>query len=96
MLIENIYFTLVNSNDEQFPDEISKYVAANDNEELCTLVERTEQNTALTSESSLIFAKQLQGARNLLENYRIVQLWIQYIHNINIAKQFIRTERTGN
>ena len=63
MLIENIYFTLVNSNDEQFPDEISKYVAANDNEELCTLVERTEQNTALTSESSLIFAKQLQGAR---------------------------------
>ena len=36
MLIENIYFTLVNSNDEQFPDEISKYVAANDNEELYT------------------------------------------------------------
>ena len=50
MLIENIYFTLVNSNDEQFPDEISKYVDANDIEEVCTIVERTEQNTALTSE----------------------------------------------
>ena len=31
-----------NSNDEQFPDEISKYLDANDIEELRTLVEQIE------------------------------------------------------
>ena len=33
-----------NSNDKQFPDEISKYVDANDIEELHTLIEQTEQD----------------------------------------------------
>ena len=42
-----------NSNDKQFPDEISKYVDANDIEELHTLVEQIEQDkdTTLTSVS---------------------------------------------
>ena len=46
-----------NSNDKQFPDEISKYVDANDIEELHTQVEQPEQDkdTTLTSEASLKF-----------------------------------------
>ena len=42
MLIENICYAS-NSNDEQFPDKISKYVDTKDNEELRTLVEQIEQ-----------------------------------------------------
>ena len=42
-MIENICYA-GNSNDEQFPDEISKNVDANDIKELRTLVEQTEQN----------------------------------------------------
>ena len=42
MLIENICYS-GNSNDEQFPDEISEHVHPNGTEELCTLVEKTEQ-----------------------------------------------------
>ena len=43
-----------NSNDEQFPDEISKYLDANDVEDLRALVEQIEQNkvTTMTSETS--------------------------------------------
>ena len=44
-----------NSNNEQFPDEIPKYVDVNDIEELRTLVEQIEQSkdTTLTSKASL-------------------------------------------
>ena len=42
-MIENICYA-GNSNDEQFPDEISKNVDANDIKEFRTLVEQTEQN----------------------------------------------------
>ena len=43
-----------NSNNEQFPDEIPKYVDVND-QELRTLVEQIEQSkdTTLTSKASL-------------------------------------------
>ena len=56
-----------NDNDKQFPDEISKYVDANDIEELHTLVEQIEQDkdTTLTSEASLKFSGQLQGAKSI-------------------------------
>ena len=50
-----------NSNDEQFPDEISKYVDANDFEEFRRLVEQIEQNTTLNSETRLNFVKQFVG-----------------------------------
>ena len=48
-----------NSNDKQFPDEISKYADANDTEELDTLVEQIEQDkdTTLFSEVSLKFCR---------------------------------------
>ena len=44
-----------NSINEQFPDEIPKYVDVNDIEELRTLVEQIEQSkdTTLTSKASL-------------------------------------------
>ena len=41
-LIKNICYS-GNSNDEQFPDEISEYVDPNDTEELYTLPEQIEQ-----------------------------------------------------
>ena len=88
-----------NSNDKQFPDEISKYVDANDIEELHTLVEQIEQDkdTTLTSEASLKFCRAIAKCKEYLsENSRIAKLFIQYIHYINIVKQFIRAGHTGN
>ena len=48
-----------NSNDKQFPGEISKHVDANDIEELCTPVEQIGQDkdTTLTSEASKKFCR---------------------------------------
>ena len=88
-----------NSNDEQFPDEISKYVDANDIEELRKLVEQMEQDkhTTLTSKASLtLFRAIAQCKEYLSKNSRTAKLWIQYIHYKNIAKRFIRVGRTGN
>ena len=88
-----------NSNDEQFPDEISKYVDANDIEELRTLVEQIEQNkdTTMISETSLKFCGATAKCKEYLsEHSRTAKLWIQYIHYINIVKRFIRAKRTGN
>ena len=50
---------LLNSNDKQFPDQISKYVDTNDIEELSTLVAQIEQNkdTTLTSETCIKFCR---------------------------------------
>ena len=79
-----------NSKDEQFPDEISKYIDANDIEELRTLVEQIEQDkhTTLTNEASLKFCRAIARCKKyLLENSRTAKL--QYIHYINIVKQFI-------
>ena len=88
-----------NSNDKLFPDEISKYVDANNIEELHTLVEQIEQDkdTTLTSEASLKFCRKIARCKQYLsENSRTEKLLIQYIHYINIVKQFIRAGRTGN
>ena len=81
-----------NSNDKQFPDEISKYVDGNDIEELHTLAEQIEQDkdTTLTCEASLKFCRAIARCKEYLsENSRTAKLLIQYIHYINIAKQFI-------
>ena len=81
-----------NSNDEQFLDEISKYVDANYIEELTTLVEQSEQNedTTLTGEASSKFYRAISRCEEYLsQNYCTAKLWIQYIHYINIVKQFI-------
>ena len=78
-----------NSNDEQFPDEISKYVDANDIEELHTLVEQIEQDkdATLTSEASLKFCRAIARCKEyLLENSLTAKLSIQYIHYVNIVK----------
>ena len=88
-----------NSNDKQFPDEISKYVDANDIEELHTLVEQIEQDkdTTLTSKASLKFCRAIARCKEYLsENSRTAKLLIQYILYINIVKQFIRAGCTGN
>ena len=88
-----------NSNDEQFPGEISKYVDASGTEELHTLVEQIEQDrdTTLTREASLKFCRSIARCKEYLsENYCTAKLLIQYIHYINIVKQFIRAGRTGN
>ena len=88
-----------NSNDKQFPDEISKYVDANDIEELHTLVEQIEQDkeTTLTSETSLKFCSAIARCKEYLsENSRTAKLFIQYIHYRIIVKQFVRDGRTGN
>ena len=88
-----------NSNDKQFPDEISKFISANEIEELHTLVKQIEQDkdTTLTSEASLKFCRANARCKEYLsENSRTAKLWIQYIHYINIVKEFIRVGRTGN
>ena len=88
-----------NSNDKQFPDEIWKYVDANDIEELHTLVEQHEQNkdTTLTSKASLKFCRTITRCKEYLsKNTRTAKLLIQYIHYINIMKQFIQAGRKGN
>ena len=91
--IERKYLCYVrNSNDEQFPDEISKYVDANDIEGLRTLVEQIEQDkhTTLTSEARLRFCRAIARCKeHLLENSRTAKLWIQYIHYINTVKKFV-------
>ena len=85
-----------NSNDKQFPDEISKYVDANDIDELHALVEQ-DKDTTLTSEASLKFCRAIARCKEYLsENSRTAKLLIQYIHYINIVKQFIQAGRTGN
>ena len=64
-----------------------------------TLVEQIEKNkdTTMTSETSLKFCRAIVRCKEYLsEHSRTAKLWIQYIHYINIVKQFIRAERTGN
>ena len=66
-----------NSNDEQFPGEISKYVDASDTEELHTLVEQIEQDrdTTLTREASLKFCRSIARCKEYLsENYCTAKL----------------------
>ena len=72
-----------NSNDKQFPDEISKYVDANDIEELHTLVEQIEQDkdTTLTSEISLKFCRTIARCK---EYYRKILAQQNYSYNIFI------------
>ena len=64
MLKENICYT-GNSNDKQFPGEISKHVDANDIEELLALVAQIEQDkdATLTSEASLKFCRVIARCR---------------------------------
>ena len=51
----------------------------------------------MTSETSLKFCRAIVRCKEYLsEHSRTAKLWIQYIHYINIVKQFIRAERTGN
>ena len=51
----------------------------------------------MTSETSLKFCRAIARCKEYLsENSCTAKLWIQYIHYINIVKQFIRAERTGN
>ena len=82
-----------NWNDDQFPDEISKYVVASDIEDLRSSVEQTEQgkDKKLTREASLKFCRAIERCKEYLwENSRSVKLWIQYIHYIiNTVKQVI-------
>ena len=88
-----------NSNDRQFPGEISEYVDANDIEELHILAEQIEQDkdTTLTSEASFKFCAAIARCKEYLsENSRKAKLLIQYIYYINIAKQLIRAGRMGN
>ena len=88
-----------NPNDEQFPDEISKYVNASDIDELHTLVEQIGQDkdTTLTSEASLKFCRAIGRCKEYLsEDSRTAKLWIQYIHSTNTVKQLIRAGRTGS
>ena len=61
----------------KFPDEISKYVDANDIEELHTLVVQIDQDkdTTLTSEASLTFCR--ANARCKVYS-RTAKLWVQY------------------
>ena len=63
------------------------------------LVEQIEKNkdTTMTSETSLKFCRAIARCKEYLsETSRTAKLWIQYINYINIVKQFIRAERTGN
>ena len=51
----------------------------------------------MTSETSLKFCRAIARCKEYLsETSCTAKLWIQYIHYINIVKQFIRAERTGN
>ena len=53
--------------------------------------------TTLTSEASLKFFRANAMCKEYLsENSPSAKLWIQYIHYINIVKQFIRTVLMGN
>ena len=56
------------SNIEQFPDEISKYLDANDIKELPTLVEQIEKNkdTTMTSKTSLKFCRAIARCKEYL------------------------------
>ena len=54
-----------NSNDKQFPDEISKYVDANDIKEVHTVVEKIEQDKGKTLISEVSFVGQLQGKKSI-------------------------------
>ena len=81
-----------NSNNEQFPDEISKYLDPSNIKELRTLVEQIGKNkdTTMTSETSLKFCGAIARCKEyLLKTSCTAKLWIQYIHYINIVKQFI-------
>ena len=51
----------------------------------------------MTSETSLKFCRAIARCKEYLsETSRTAKLWKQYIHYINIVKQFIQAERTGN
>ena len=97
----SIHFTLSLIEQLSIYDVERKYLLydANDTEELHTLVEQIEQDkdTTLTSEASLKFCRAIARCKEYLsENSRTAKLLIQYIHYINIVKQFIRAGRTGN
>ena len=56
-----------------------------------------DKHTTMTSEASLTFFRAIAQCKEYLsENSRTAKLWIQYIHYLNIAIQFIRAGRTGN
>ena len=57
-----------NSINEQFPDEISKYLDANNTKELRTLVEQNEKtkDTTMTSETSLKFCRAIARCKEYL------------------------------
>ena len=79
--------------------QISLYVDASDIEELHTLVEQIEQHkdTTSTSEAILKFSRAIARCKEYLSEYsRTAKSLIQYIHYINIVKQFIRPGHTGN
>ena len=50
----------------------------------------------MTSETSLKFCRTIARCKEYLSETRTAKSWIQYIHYINIVKQFIRAERTVN
>ena len=56
----------------------------------------TKKDTILTSETSPQFCKAITNWKEYLsENSYTAQLWIPYIHYVNIVKQCIWAERTG-
>ena len=68
-----------NSYNEQFPDEISKYLDASDIKDLPKLVEQIEKNkdTTMTSEISLKFCGAIARCKEYLsETSRTAKLWI--------------------
>ena len=64
-----------------------------------TLAEQIGQDkdTTLTSEASLKFCRAIARCKEYLsENSHTAKLCIQYIHSINIVKQFIQAGHKGN
>ena len=83
-----------NSNDKQFPDEISKYVDANDIEELHTLIEQTEQDkdTTLTGEASLKFCRTIARCKEYLSENSHIKI----IDTIYSLYKYCEAGRMGN
>ena len=73
-----------NSNDEQFPDEISKYVDENHIEELRTLVEQIGQDkdTALTSEACLNFCRTIARCKEYLSEKSLYSKIMDTIYSL--------------
>ena len=73
-----------NSNDEQFPDEISKYVDENHIEELRTLVEQfgQDKDTALTSEACLNFCRAIARCKEYLSEKSLYSKIMDTIYSL--------------